>query len=361
MAGTLFVLAEESLQASHGEPLTRWYNSVAAEKNFTNIVWDWVPRAGSTDPTRVEKISRNMDRIRSVRPGAIQIFGAVAMPAAGKAAPDGHIENMGAVWGDVPYCYWNTAQTDTQNFSNQQGSGELPIQSNVAGDGRGDRSYYTGIVPNCVIARVDFSELTGLNSQPVSLRCHNGPIVPPIAEVAAMTEYLERNLAYRTGKFPIEPKVIWQQRPDFKGSEAAYKTEINWLPWTKVLSELPDNTQSGRYVFAGNMPDTYWNFLDDNCKPFKGLWFINYRSNAWEMRGRRQGLIRGILYAGLVSVWGEDYWHFAKDSKIVADDIWVSWKSLQRITGVGVLNTVVGDLTLPYLPYPLRVTNLHVE
>lgn len=350
----LFVFASEDYQVQHGATLLRWYNAVVAEKNFDAVVWDWTPRTTVDSPDRLARVNDIKRRIREVRPTAIQIFGAVAMPASGRAGPDGHPENIGVIWGPVPYAFPDVMDEDIQTLV----TNGLAIQLNVPRDGRMDRSYYTSKRPQCPVAFVSFADIPGMTTQPADLPCFFGPPVPPLDEHIEFEKYMERNLDYRTGNLPIERKVVWCERPLQDRDYPAYKAEMNWLPLQDTVKQIPRQHFSAWFMFSGVMPADMWYTLDD-CVPDSVLVQINYRSYAWEVQGLRQGIRRMLTFGPLVSLWGPNDWHFEEDDVIVARSIERSW-ARYTVTGVPVLSTVCGDLTLPYFKYPRRVSGLAI-
>lgn len=351
-AMSLLVLVDDTF-ANHFK-LAGWRQLVERESNFVLVAWDVVPRCTALEASRQSNVLAIQSRIRLVRPDAIQIWGSVAMPATGQGAPDGHIENRSVIWGDVPYAFPDVPWSDAQNLV----TNGLPTQLNIAGDGRGDRSYYTGFQPRVkAVARVSFAELRGVASSSFSTDCYSGPPVPALDEQKEFDVYLQRNLDYRNGKRPIERRSAFSYRPDMERTRPIYRAMVSWLEWYDHPAELHDPHVSARIWFGGTMPDAWWrSFL--GCEPANVLWFVNFRSNAWEWFGYRNGLPRALTFGPLVAVWGNDDWKFGK-FRTVAEDIAESWKA-KTITGVPALMYVAGDLTLPYVDYPFKVEDLHV-
>lgn len=125
---------------------------------------------------------------------AVFLLGHVPVPYAGRIAPDGHSDHLGAWPADVYYGDIDGNWTDTYVDYVQPGSARL---SNVPGDGKFDQAGSPSAV-ELQVGRVDLAHLPG--------RVAGVPTFPD--EVALLRQYLNKNHAFRHGQFQPQRRAV---------------------------------------------------------------------------------------------------------------------------------------------------------
>ncbi|TNE60996.1 MAG: T9SS type A sorting domain-containing protein [Bacteroidetes bacterium] len=129
------------------------------------------------------------------------LFGDIPVPYSGDIAPDGHPDHQGAwptdyYYGDMDEDAW----TDT--LVNNPGASRA-ANRNIPGDGKFDQSQ-TPTLPEMVVSRVDFSNLSGWD----------------VSNVELYRRYLNKNHAFRTGAYKPDNQTLIDDNFGYFGGEA---------------------------------------------------------------------------------------------------------------------------------------------
>lgn len=280
-AATVLLVAAEDAAVQHAALLDAWRDQVRSEG--WEVVTKTVPRTAWNSPDRAARALDILRLAESHKPRALFLFGAVARPATGVAAPDGHTARC--VWNDFPYSGTlpSTAWTDVTNHNVVTG---LNFYRNEKGDGRWDQTYFVEGA-RWAVGRVDFSGLPELprGSIPEGFHSAGSPRVPKIDEHQALADYLRRDLDWRQGRWTpdMEGVIFGSVYTEQRGTMLAqYRPKVTW----KVTNEFRESPWAGHevYAYASYGQDYRYSFYLSNPEKgmLRGVWFSNLRSYEYE-------------------------------------------------------------------------------
>ncbi|MBL9134331.1 MAG: hypothetical protein JNK85_00620 [Verrucomicrobiales bacterium] len=280
-AATVLLVAADDAADQHAALLDSWRSQVRAEG--WEVLTEIVPRTGWNSPDRATRALDILRLAETHQPRALFLFGAVARPATGVAAPDGHTARC--VWNDFPYSGTlpSNAWTDATNHNVSTG---LNFYRNDRGDGRWDQTYLVNGA-RWAVGRVDFSGLPELprGSIPEGYYKSGSPRVPRIDEHAALADYLQRDLDWRQGRWqPDMEGIIFGSvyTPERGEMLARYRPKVTW----KVTNEFRESPWAGHevYAYASYGQDYRYSFYLSNIENgmIRGVWFSNLRSYEYE-------------------------------------------------------------------------------
>jgi hypothetical protein len=348
-ATVLLVTAEDAAQ-QHAALLDLWRNQVRTEG--WEVVTEVVPRTAWNTADRAERALQILRLAETVRPRALFLFGAVARPASGVAAPDGHTARC--MWNDFPYSgtLGSSKWTDLTNHGVVTG---LNHYRNERGDGRWDQTYLVEGA-RWAVGRVDFSGLPEIarGSIPDGFANAGAPRVPKIDEHTALADYLKRDLEWRQGRWKpsMEGIVFGSVWTDERGQLLAnYRPKVTW----KVTNEFRESPWAGHqvYAYASYGQDYRYSFYLSSADlgMMRGVWFCNLRSYEFEPNwegGNQQGDQgdRRWLRHFLLVTWGypEPAWMAGS----TAADGYLAYLSPRRYRTTH--HHLEGDPTLPLDP-----------
>jgi len=303
-AQTVLVLAASDAAERHGALLEEWRQQVVSEG--WSVLLETVPRTGSGDPERAERVVEIIRRTEQVKPRALFLFGAVARPATGFGNPDGHAPRC--IWNDFPYSgsISSLGWSDRTNFPT---SYTLKVYQNAPGDGRWDQNWAINGA-RWAVGRVDFSGLPQLprGLVPQGKYGEGEPTVPAIDEHAALEDYLRRDLAWRRGAWRPDLvayvySALWTEEKG--GLLRSHRPEVSWTPTDRFIGSPGAGRQLFAYASYGQDYRYSYHLADPVLGPIRGVWFANYRSYEYEQiwegggqqgdQGNRRWLTRFLL------------------------------------------------------------------
>ncbi|MDD5199082.1 MAG: hypothetical protein PHC88_04705 [Terrimicrobiaceae bacterium] len=206
--GTAVLLVDKTQAGPLSAELARFQADLASDG--WNVIRHDVPRStctfgtewkgaagsnGDADGSVIKAIKTQVKADVASDPGVshVLVIGHVPVPYAGKLAPDGHGQHIGA-WPADAY-YGNLAGNWTDRSVNapyhMQSGGDN--NANVIGDGRFDQSTIPGSGVQLAVGRVDLS---------------NMPAFAPLTETDLLRRYLAKDHAWRTGQWAVPSKCL---------------------------------------------------------------------------------------------------------------------------------------------------------
>lgn len=289
------------------------YISVINREGWNAIVKQ-VPRVETFNP---KAVLSNRELILAVNKSeknlkSVLILGRVAVPYSGNIAPDGHgddnsFPHKGAYPTDAFYADFDKDDWTDTSASNIKSA--MPRQHNVVNDGKWDQSF----IPNKVelsIGRVDLYDLDFFEE----------------TEVELLNRYLDKNIAYRTGKLKADNRAIIYDGFDYR--QSGYAAD-GWNNLTalygrdnviekRVKEELPINSYEMVYANAEGAFENIYDaiYIEDiaktGYKAIHSMLFGSYNVD-WDSPNN---LLRGVIASqpmGLTAVWGtRPFWTYFK-------------------------------------------------
>lgn len=289
------------------------YISVINREGWNAIVKQ-VPRVEKFNP---KAVLSNREMILAINKSeknlkSVLILGRVAVPYSGNIAPDGHGDNnsfphKGAYPTDAFYADFDKRDWTDTSASNVKSA--MVRQHNVVNDGKWDQSF----IPNKVelaIGRVDLYDLDFFEEN----------------ETELLNRYLDKNIAYRTGKLKADNRAIIYD--GFDSRQAGYAAD-GWNNLTalygrdnvvekRVKEELPKNSYEMVYANAEGAFENIFDaiYVEDiaktGYKAIHSMIFGSYNVD-WDSPNN---LLRGVIASepmGLTAVWGtRPFWTYYK-------------------------------------------------
>lgn len=347
----LLVIIDTVLAASQQMAVTEWLQQVNEERQF-EVVMVGAPRVGIQDAERHNRVQEIRAEIARVKPAAVLLMGGVAVSISGWHNPDGH--GARALATDVPYMFETSYQfRDSQNWGTNRVSPnpQNAVWNNLPGDGKWDEITLPISLYRRPVSRIfDFTQLPYGYVGTISSGCHAGePRLPAISETVAIRDYLDRNMAYRTGRW-VPPKsgmlhgaeLFWPSTA--RTYNAGRMTQFAWS-WsqTPTLDAIPRSLW-----WFGNSHNTedWWRLDDASCDRVQAVWWQTYKSFGMEWFISGAGAKRWQRN-GLVVTWGRANWFVPPTAVTISDAIDAS---IRTQANVQMINFVMGDLTLPTKP-----------
>ena len=181
-SGTVLLLITQSTYNNLSSQITNFLDVIGAEGWSHRLL---IVDNGLTD----EEVKNELIATYSEAPFSnCLILGDVPIPLSGDVAPDGHVEKGGAWASDL--FYGDIDGTWTDSLVNNTVS-SWPVNNNIPGDGKWDQSTIPSDI-EVAVGRVDFSNLPVFEEN----------------EYELLANYLEKNIAYRTGQKNIRKKAV---------------------------------------------------------------------------------------------------------------------------------------------------------
>ena len=133
----------------------------------------------------------------------VLLIGSVPVPYSGNTAWDGHGDHQGAWPADVYYgdLYGLWTDASVNNITPSR-----PANQNIPGDGKFDQSYIPSIV-ELAVGRIDFRKI-------------DASAFGEAGATGLIRRYLDKNHAWRTGAYEVEPKALVDDNFGYFGGEA---------------------------------------------------------------------------------------------------------------------------------------------
>lgn len=289
VAGTLFARPS----------LSRWLTEVRREGVWAPFVFVRPETVSIVDnPFRSEEVRACMALVEGLSPDAVLVVGNVARIAAGFESADGHSAR----------CEWTHLHlsghvrfdelTDSRNYGGSAWMG------NMAGDGRFDLLNPGLRRRRWPVYTIDFSEPIVREGQTYL----GVPVWPKRDPLALLDAYFDRNVAYRSGKLPPLPRMVYLHGGDHLWPKAI-RDEIAATATAEGLAADIDQPGARRlnrealFAFWGTEP-YLWPADGDRAR---ALALVQYKSYGATRLAPGASCHYFTERHALVSVWGQHW------------------------------------------------------
>lgn len=313
--GKIVLVIDDALSAPLASELSRFEQDLRGDG--WQVLRHDIAGASSSVPSVKELIRTDWEADPNTL--CVLLFGNIPVPYSGEIAPDGHPDHIGAwptdyYYGDFDEELWTDSLVNNPAASR-------PANRNVPGDGKFDQSV-TPSLPEVVVSRVDFSNLSGWNESQTEL----------------YRRYLNKNHAFRTGAYKPDNKTLVDDNFGYFNGEAF--AQSGWRNGAAISG--PANVQdgdffndtdnqsflfgygcgAGSYTSAAGVGSSD-NFKTDSVNIVFSMLFGSYHGD-WDYESNP--LMPSALASKggiLTCVWaGRPNWHF--HHMAMGEPIWVS-------------------------------------
>ncbi|MBK9247859.1 MAG: T9SS type A sorting domain-containing protein [Ignavibacteria bacterium] len=237
--GKMLLIIDSVTNQSLPSLLARYEQALAGD-GWT-VIRKVVPRAETFSREKVRQvksiIQKEYDADKSL--STVFLFGRVAVPYSGNFAPDNHSNHHGAWAADCYYgdVFPSSIDARWSDLYVVDTMGERSQNWNKRLDGKFDQSSIISDI-DLAIGRVDFYDMPAAND----------------SELQLLTNYLERNIRYRTKEFATESKAIIDDNFGVYGSEAF--AQAGWSNFDGLVGK--DNVFNGKLLNINSTKPIQW-------------------------------------------------------------------------------------------------------